>query len=357
MKNTKNTFAVSLVNWYQASARDLPWRKTTDPYKIWVSEVMLQQTTVNAVIPYYLEWIKQFPDIQSVANSSIEKVLKAWQGLGYYSRARNLYAAATVVCKEFGGIFPSEKDRLRKLPGMGPYTTGAVLSIAFDQREPIVDANVRRVVMRQLKLSGKADTAHDARIIEFLLTIMPSKNNRIFNQALMELGALICRSKNPSCLACPVRCFCQANKHGVVDIIPEPKKVMIKNVSAVIAVIKKGQKYFMQKRPSKGLFADLWEFPGGKIEPGEKAEQALVREVQEELGINVALEEKMPKVVQYYTQFKATLTVWLCRPLTLPAVDQTHRWVGKEDFRNYAVSSGTAKIIEFLGGGRMHSGQ
>ncbi len=348
MINKTDIFAKRLMLWYQSSARDLPWRKTDDPYKIWISEVMLQQTTVNAVIDYYLRWIKQFPDIQSVANSSSERILKAWQGLGYYSRARNIHVAAKIVCDEFAGVFPSEKSNLRRLPGLGPYTTGAVLSIAFDQREPIVDANVRRVVMRQLKIKGKADTQHDKKILEFLLKVMPQTNNRIFNQALMELGALVCRSKNPSCLICPVRESCLAYKDGVVDIIPEPKKMIIKNVSAAIAVIKKDNKYFMQKRTTKGLFADLWEFPGGKIEIGESAQQALIREVKEELKIAAELEKKLPDVIQFYTQFKATLSVWICRPLTMPKVDKTHKWLAAKDLKKYVVSSGTAKIIEFL---------
>ncbi len=336
------------MRWYQASARDLPWRKTSDPYKIWISEVMLQQTTVNAVIPYYVRWIEKFPDLQSVASASGENILKFWQGLGYYSRARNIHAAAKIVCNEFAGVFPNQKDNLRRLPGLGPYTTGAVLSIAFDQREPIIDANVRRVVMRQLKIKGKAETLHDKKILEFLLAVMPTSKNCIFNQALMELGALICRSKNPSCLACPVRESCLAYKDGVVDIIPEPKKMVIKNISAAIAVLKNDDEIFMQKRVKKGLFADLWEFPGGKIEIGETAQQALVRELNEELRIGIEIEKKLPKVIQYYTQFKATLSVWLCRPLTMPKTDKTHKWLKIKDLKKYPVSSGTAKIIEYL---------
>ncbi len=345
-----HTFAKALMGWYRLSARDLPWRKTSDPYKIWISEVMLQQTTVNAVIPYYLRWIEKFPNIESVALSSEQNILKAWQGLGYYSRARNIHSTAKIVAQELKGVFPSQKDILRRLPGLGPYTTGAVLSIAFDQREPIIDANVRRVLMRQLKIKGKADTAHDGKILKFLLSVMPLKNNRIFNQALMELGALVCRSKNPSCLICPLRKSCLAYKDGVVDIIPEPKKLIIKNISAAIAVIKHDDKYFMQKRLAKGLFKDLWEFPGGKIEKHETAEQALLREVKEELGIDVCLEKKLPNVVQYYTQFKANLSVWLCQPQRMPAEDSTHKWLKISDLKNYPLSSGTAKIVELLAG-------
>ena len=303
-----NIFSKLMMRWYRVSARDLPWRNTNDPYKIWISEVMLQQTTVNAVIPYYLRWIKEFPDVQTVANSPAQKILKSWQGLGYYSRARNIHAAAKIICKEFAGKFPSNKDTLRRLPGLGPYTTGAVLSIAFDQREPIIDANVRRVIMRQLKLKGKAGPVHDKKIREFLLKVMPKHNNCIFNQSLMELGALICKSKNPNCLMCPVRKSCLAYHAGVVDIIPEPKKQVIKNIFVAVAVIKFGHKYFLQKRPAKGLFADLWEFPGGKIKSGETTEQALLREIKEELGIAVSIEKELPNVTQFYTRRNAKVS-------------------------------------------------
>lgn len=252
MLKQNSVFAKLLISWYKTSARDLPWRKTKDPYQIWISEVMLQQTTVNAVIPFYERWIEQFPNIKSVAQSSAQYILKSWQGLGYYSRARNIHATAKVIVQKFNGIFPQDKDILRCLPGFGPYTTGAVLSIAFDQREPIIDANVRRVVMRQLNSKGFADSTQDKKILEFLDSVMPQRNNCIFNQALMELGALICRSKNPQCLVCPIRVSCLAYKRGVVDVIPQPKIKVIKNVSAAIAVIRVKGKYYMQNDRQKG---------------------------------------------------------------------------------------------------------
>lgn len=343
-----DSFAANMMRWYRASARNLPWRQTHDPYKIWISEVMLQQTTVNAVIPHYLRWIKQFPNIKSVAFASPQTILKSWQGLGYYSRARNIHAAAKIITNDFGGIFPRTREHLRRLPGLGPYTTGAVLSIAFDQREPIIDANVRRVVMRQLKISGRAEPIHDPKILEFLLMVMPKKNNRIFNQSLMELGALICRSKNPSCLLCPVKKSCLAYKHGLQDIIPQPKKIIIKNIFAAIAVIRSKNKYLLQKRPAKGLFADLWEFPGGKIETGETAEQALLREVNEEIKITVVIEKQLPSVTQFYTQFKAHLSVWLCRPQEMPNKRKNLKWLTLAALKNYPMSSGSAKIVDML---------
>lgn len=343
-----SSFSKNLMLWYQRSARSLPWRETEDPYKIWISEVMLQQTTVNAVIPYFERWIKRFPDVKSVARSSQQTILKHWQGLGYYSRARNIHATANIITKVHKGVFPSDFEILRKLPGFGPYTTGAVLSIAFDQRQPIIDANVRRVVMRQLKLPGPADARHDKTIGDFLLRVMPQKGNRYFNQALMELGALICRPLNPLCLSCPVSKTCLAYQEGMQDVIPTPKKQVIKDVSASIAVIVDKKKYFIQRRPPKGLFADLWEFPGGKVEPGEKPQEALHREIKEELAIEIEVLEPLPKLVQYYTQFKAVLNIWLCRPLQPPQVDQTHKWVSLKELAKYPMPSGSARIVEYL---------
>ena len=343
-----SSFNKSLLAWYRKSARDLPWRKTSDPYKIWISEVMLQQTTVAAATPYYDRWLKKFPNIESVATAPLQTILKAWQGLGYYSRARNIHATAKIITKEYAGIFPDKKEHLRKLPGLGPYTVGAVLSIAFDQREPIIDANVRRVVMRQLKIMGKATPEHDKEILGFLLNVMPQKDNRSFNQALMELGALVCRSKSPTCLTCPVRQSCVAHREGVEEIIPEPKKMIVKDIFAAIAIIEHEGKYFLQRRPKGKIFADLWEFPGGKIEKRETAHAAAVREVKEELGIDVQILKNYGEVVHFYTQFKANLSLWLCRPLTMPKVDKHHKWLSLSDLKKYPVPSGSAKIIELL---------
>jgi len=170
-------FSKDILKWYKKSARDLPWRHTQDPYKIWISEIMLQQTTVNAVIPYYKRWVRKFPDVRSVARCSSTKILRMWQGLGYYSRAKNIHASAKIITGQYKGRIPDDRQTLKKLPGFGPYTTGAVLSIAFDKREPIIDANVRRVVMRLLSIKGKADNKNDDKIIEFLLKVMPRRGN------------------------------------------------------------------------------------------------------------------------------------------------------------------------------------
>ncbi len=341
-------FVSNLLRWYSAQARDLPWRHTRDPYKIWISEIMLQQTTVNAVIPYYQRWIKQFPTVMSVARAPLQKILKAWQGLGYYSRARNIHKSARIILKEYGGKIPSDRVRLRKLPGFGPYTTGAVLSIAFDQREPIIDANVRRVFMRQLMLRGHADASQDERIKEVLQEIMPLKGNNIFNQALMELGALICLNRAPLCMSCPGRGSCRAFKHGVQENIPAVKKKVVRSLDVAVAVIRDEGRYFIQQRSSEGLLAGLWEFPGGKLEKGETPKEALYREIKEELGVNVKSAKHLFNVLHFYTEFKVTLHVFDCVLKDYPAADKGRKWVRPGDFKRYPLPAGSVKILQKL---------
>ncbi len=309
---------------------------------------MLQQTTVNAVIPYYERWIREFPTVQDVAQAPLQKILKSWQGLGYYSRAKNVHKAAQIICQEYQGQLPRDPQTIRKLPGFGPYTTGAVLSIAFGQRLPIIDANVRRVIMRYLAIQGFADTSQDKQILEFLERILPQKEMSSFNQALMELGALVCRNREPLCLLCPVRGDCSGYKKGIQEIIPTPKKKEIKNIEVAIGILRKNGRYFIQKRPSKGLLADLWEFPGGKIEEGESPQEALRRELKEEVGITLNSLHPFMNVAHFYTQFKVHLNVFLCESSRYPKSDKTHRFVSLNDFSKYPMPSGSAKIVEKL---------
>lgn len=340
-----NSFVQSLTSWYKRNARDLPWRRTKDPYHIWVSEVMLQQTTVSAVIPYFVKWVRKFPTVFALAKAPQQEVLTQWQGLGYYARAKNLHRSAGIIVDKFCGDIPSNSQDISLLPGFGPYTTGAVLSIAYDVKIPIIDANVRRVIMRILALPGLADTKQDKRVLDFLLTVLPETNVGDFNQGLMELGALICRSKEPLCEKCPVSKFCQAYKDGSQLLIPEPKKSVIKDVDAVIAVIENRGRYFIQQRASKGLLADLWEFPGGKIEPGESPQEALVREVKEELSVETKSAQYLFDIQHLYTQFRVKLSVWRVIPKQFPKIDKTHKWVNPKDFRDYPMPAGSTKII------------
>ncbi len=348
MIEPRKEFARELKRWYQSNARDLPWRRTKDPYRIWISEVMLQQTTVAAVIPYYEKWLKVFPDVKSVARAPLQKVLKVWQGLGYYQRAKNIHKAAKIIVEKFQSQMPEQVNDLRGLPGFGPYTTGAVLSIAFDQRQPIIDANVRRVMMRQLAIEGTANPSVDVEVESCLQKIMPRKGNNIFNQALMELGALICKSKQPACLFCPVAKSCAAYEKGIQELIPQPKVNLLEKIEAAIAVIEQDGKFLIQKRPRQGLFADLWEFPGGKIEKGESAAQALFREVKEEVGVSLKSAQPMMNVEHFYTRFRVNLHVWRCQVQESPVLHSRLKFVFRNELKRYPMPSGSAKIVERL---------
>jgi A/G-specific adenine glycosylase len=342
-------FRKKLAKWFRSHRRNLPWRETKDPYKIWISEIMLQQTTVAAVIPYFKKWIRFFPHLQALNEASLQKVLKVWEGLGYYQRAKNLHKTAGIISQRFGSKFPDNYKTLISLPGLGPYTTAALLSFAFDKPYPVVDANVRRVMMRLLGIHRKADIRNDQAFLPFLTLCLPQKKSGRFNQGLMELGSLICKVKNPICLLCPVTEFCKAYKAGEQEIIPLPQKRSYHKIEAVVAIVEKDSRYLIQKRPSQGLLADLWEFPGGKRKKEESLLQALRREIREELGAEIGSFEHIARVNHAYTQFRVTLHAYACSLRTNPHLTRgVHRWVTPRGLRRYPFPSGSAKIIRYL---------
>ncbi len=343
------TFVRRLFRWYRVHHRPLPWRQTKDPYRIWVSEIMLQQTTVRAVLPYYKRWIALFPDVRVLARARLEKVLRAWQGLGYYERARNMHRTARLLVRDYGGRIPSDEALVSRLPGFGTYTTAAVMSLAYNKPLPVVDANVRRVLMRLLGIEGPARSAGERTLVARLRTFFPSAQPGLFNQAMMELGALVCRSRNPLCLSCPVRPYCRAVEAGKQDIIPEPKRRSTQKIEAAVAVIDRDKRYLIHKRPPHGLLAGLWEFPGGKLEPGERPEAALRREVREETGGDVKNVRPLTTVKHAYTQFSVTLRVYLCEFRQVPELPKdVYRWVTLPSLRRYPLPSGSVRIVDVL---------
>jgi A/G-specific adenine glycosylase len=310
---------------------------------------MLQQTTVSAVIPHYTRWFELFPDMRSLARASLQRVLKAWEGLGYYQRARNLHRAARIICRKYGGSVPAEYEDLISLPGVGPYIAAAVLSIAYRKPFPVLDANVRRLGMRLWAIPGKVSSRTDQILGEQIRGLFPSRNGGDFNQALMELGAVICRPHNPRCLLCPVLRFCRAFKKGEQEVIPAPEKRSYQKIETVVGIIIDGRRYLIQKRPPQGLLADLWEFPGGKREKGETLREALRRELKEELNVEVRRERLLLRLRHSYTRFQVSLFAFECELEDVPKLrSPAHRWVSLRALKRYPFPSGSAKVVRFL---------
>lgn len=310
---------------------------------------MLQQTTVAAVLPYYKRWLEAFPDVFALARAPLQKVLKAWEGLGYYDRARRLHRAARILCQERAGSIPRTYADLRRLPGFGPYITAAVLSLSYGQPFPVLDANVRRVLMRLKKIPGGSGLAMDAALRRHLDEMIDRDHPAVFNQAMMELGALVCRPRNPLCLQCPVHRFCAAFECGEQEVTPPPRKKRTAKIETAVGVIESNGKFLIQKRPSPGLMAGFWEFPGGKRERGESPKEALQREIREELGVSVNKASLLLKVRHAYTRFQVTLYAYETSLCKIPRLDvKTHRWVSRRDLKRYPFPSGNAKIIKFL---------
>jgi A/G-specific adenine glycosylase len=298
-----------LLVWYRLNARSLPWRGMRDPYLIWVSEVMLQQTRVETVIPYFQQWTVRFPDIQSVACAPIDEILKAWEGLGYYSRARNIKKTAEIILTQFAGNLPSTSIDLIKLPGIGDYIAGAIASIGFGFDEPALDANGVRVISRIYDFHGQVNKAANKKILkENLRELLPKGSAGDFNQAVMDLGSMVCVSANPKCECCPIQRECLAFSVNTQKDLPVGMiRTKKPHFNVVAGIIEKNGKLLIGKRPTNGLLGGMWEFPGGKIEEGENHQMALKRELEEELGIDVILRDAFGEYKHAYTHFSVTV--------------------------------------------------
>lgn len=342
-----------LLKWFKKNQRPLPWRKKYDPYHVWISEIMLQQTQVKTMLPYFDRWLKEFPTIKSVADAGEDRVLKLWEGLGYYSRARNIQKTARQILEKHDGEFPSNYESILALPGIGKYTAAAISSIAFNQDHPVVDGNVIRVLSRLFAYTKNTRLPEaEKQMWEWVHEILPKGKARLFNQAMMEFGALQCTPASPDCSICPLKSKCQAYQKNLVDELPDrgPKKIS-KNIKVAIAVIKKGDKVFIQKRPATGLMAGLWEFPGGKIEDGESALKALHREIKEEIGITIKSPRLIKKIKHAYTSFKVDL---YCYEADFDdgriklRVASEGKWVKISELKNYAFPAANVQLIIHL---------
>ena len=341
-KNLKSTFQNRLLTWYGKNARDLPWRKIRDPYSIWVSEIMLQQTRVETVLPYYSRWMILFPTLDSVAIAREDQVLSAWEGLGYYSRARNLHRASKVVAEEYQGKLPRDLISLQALPGVGRYTAGAIGSIAFGIDAPVLDGNVRRVYTRYFNISTPLQTSLTERTLwQIARDLLPSGRAGEFNQALMELGALICQPKNPDCNICPLTAGCLANKLNLQESLPvRKKKSPLPHLQVTAAVLQENGKVFLAKRPPDGLLGGMWEYPGGKQENNETLPESLRREILEELSVPITVGEPLGTFHHAYTHYKVTLYAFHCslksRELRLTFHTES-AWVSLDSLSTYPM--------------------
>ncbi len=352
-KSTRNSIAPALLDWYTHNARRLPWRDEPTPYRVWVSEIMLQQTRVDTVLPYFDRWMQRFPSLQALASASEQEVLHVWEGLGYYSRARNLHKAARQVMDEFSGNIPSDREQLERLPGIGPYTAGAIASIAFSKDEPALDANTRRVLARVFNIDIPARSPEGERLLWNLAReTLPSGRAGDYNQALMDLGASICSSHAPTCLFCPIAIHCEARALGVQEQRPLLEtKPSVPHYMVTAAVISHADTVLIARRPSSGLLGGMWEFPGGKLEPGETMTDGLQREIMEELGVSIAVGDAFGVYQHGYTHFKVTLHAFCCTLLTgepraLHASEI--RWVLLDDLASYPMGKIDRQIARRL---------
>ncbi len=310
-----NALAADLLRWYDANARVLPWRSDPSPYHTWVSEVMLQQTQVETVIPYFERFVQRFPTLETLAKADQAEVLQLWEGLGYYSRARNLHKAAQLVWQKHQGQLPPTYTELLRLPGVGSYIASAIVSIAFQQPVPALDANCRRVYIRLLNLQTPLGTsALEHTLRDYAEQLLPQNRPGDFNQAVMELGERICKPKAPLCEQCPLQNYCQAFAQGTQNSLPQRQaKPPVPHYTVTAAVITQSQLVLIAQRPPDGLLGGLWEFPGGKLEPEDSSlEDCLKREIREELGLEIAVENDFGVYRHAYTHFKITLHAFLC---------------------------------------------
>jgi A/G-specific adenine glycosylase len=343
-----------LLAWYAEHQRDLPWRKTRDPYHIWVAEVMLQQTQVNTVIPYYDRFMRRFPTVETLAKASLDEVLKLWEGLGYYARARHLHAAARKVMSEYEGRIPNTLKGLLSLPGIGRYTAGAVLSIAQGQDAPALDGNARRVLSRLFAIGEDVTRGKGQhQLWQLVEAMLPRGQAADFNQALMDLGATICTPQTPLCGTCPLADGCQAHALGQEAQFPVRRRRSRPphyDVTAGVIWNERGRFLIAQRLP-EGLLGGLWEFPGGKQESGESLEDCLQRELAEELGIEVYVGEPLAVVQHAYTHFRITLHAFHCRltggqPRALGCAGW--EWIELDEVDRFAFSAADRKIIAAL---------
>ena len=346
-----------LLRWFEKHQRPLPWRRHYRPYEVWVSEIMLQQTQMDTVLPYFERWMKELPTLQALAQADEKKVLKLWEGLGYYSRARNIHKSAKDIFEKRGGKFPDDFDDILAIKGVGRYTAGAIASIAFNQERPIVDGNIFRVLSRVYAIDKPIDVEKNREEFWALEEkLIPKGKARYFNQALMELGALVCKTSDPACAICPLQSHCKAAKQGNPEDYPvKAKKKKSVKVEAAALVLKKDGKFLIRLRPVGTLMGGLWEFPEWKLSRDvkmslEEKKKAALQLSKKEFGTNGLTLRHSGKIKRNYTHHLETLDVFTADIIeaSKPKSSWTHRWASKSDFKTHPFSSAHAKIVRLI---------
>lgn len=352
-----DAFFEALLSWYAQNAPALPWRLSREPYHVWLAEIMLQQTQIATVLPYYERFLAAFPTVQALAQASPERVLKLWEGLGYYSRARNLQRAAQRIVAEHQGALPQTVEALRKLPGIGRYTAGAIVSIAFGKPAAALDGNVMRVLTRLFDYAEPIDTPVAQRqlwqLAEQMAHAAPSGSAAAYTQAMMDLGREICTPRAPRCEMCPVRAFCRAHAAGTQASRPcKARRAALPHHDMVAAILPntKGE-LLLAQRPPQGLLGGLWEFPQGQVRQAETLEAALRRALREKLALDVSVGELLTKVRHAFTHFKMTLHVYACRAERFDAQPLGYadlRWIALADMDQLPIARADRRVIAFL---------
>jgi A/G-specific adenine glycosylase len=348
------TVADRLLEWYHAHKRDLPWRNTGDPYKIWVSEIMLQQTRVDTVIPYYHRFLEAFPTVHHLARATQQQVLKQWEGLGYYSRGRNLHQAAKTVSTVFEGRLPDTYSEITRLKGVGPYTAAALLSIAFDKPYAVVDGNVIRVLSRYYGIEDDIRSGSTKKQIQDLADqLIPDDHPGDFNQAVMELGATVCTPHQPDCGSCPLSNECIAYREVKTGTIPykSPAKKVPHHHIAVGLIVNSDNELLIALRPDEKMLGGLWEFPGGKKESGEALQETVGRELNEELGVSVSVFDKFMQLKHAYSHFKITLHAYWCKiesGTPQPIEGKRLEWVTLDEIERFPFPKANKTLIHSL---------
>ena len=346
------TIAELLLAWYDSNKRDLPWRQDKDPYKIWVSEIMLQQTRVEAVKPYFARWMERFPDIASLVASDEEEVLFYWQGLGYYSRARNLLAGVREVAEKYGGQVPADRAQVAKIRGIGDYTSGAIVSIAYNKREAAVDGNVLRVFSRLFCLEGDImKSAVKREVTKIVEEELPHDRPGDFNQALMDLGSAVCLPKMPRCEICPLTSRCAAYKEGRQRELPmrtkgkEPVPVRV-----IAGILEQDEKYLLRKRPGKGVLAGMWEFPSVELKPEDDKIKMLTDMFRVDLNQVVAVDRPVYQTTHTFSHRVWDISFFVCRSLEKNGLPETSlaEWVYPEKWAKISFAGPHRKMSDLL---------